>query len=195
MARLIILSEAQMGRSHELQAGTTTIGRVEDNVFPIAEPSVSSHHCEVMLRANELLVRDLNSTNGTFINGQQVTGEAVVKPGQTLRLGQIELRFEGESAAAPAVAETKPAPAAIAAAPAAAPSSKKHLDQAMITPQGVKLGQVQGQGTAGGLGHTGFSKKSNTGTKIFIGAAVVLGIVVIAFILYYVLQSGQVGTQ
>jgi pSer/pThr/pTyr-binding forkhead associated (FHA) protein len=69
MAKLVILTEGLTGRAHELNVDRTTIGRVEDNMFQIAEASVSSHHCEVHLRGTEILIRDLNSTNGTFING------------------------------------------------------------------------------------------------------------------------------
>src|ERR1035441_4462326 len=104
MAKLVVLSVGMTGRTQELKVEKTTIGRVEDNTFQIAEPSVSSHHCEVLLQGNEVLVRDLNSTNGTFINGEKVT-EKVIKPGQILRLGQIEMRLETD---APAVPSKKP---------------------------------------------------------------------------------------
>ena len=80
------------GRTHDLKVDKTTIGRVEDNSFQIAEPSVSSHHCEVLLKGNDVVVKDLNSTNGTFINGEKIT-EAPLKPGQILRLGQVEIRL------------------------------------------------------------------------------------------------------
>ena len=93
MAKLVVLTEGMAGRAHELTAEKTTIGRVEDNAFQISEPSISSHHCEVLLQGNEVKVRDLNSTNGTFINDQQIT-EAVLSPGQTLRLGKVEMRLE-----------------------------------------------------------------------------------------------------
>ena len=73
MAKLVILSKGMTGQSYELKVDKTTIGRVEDNTFPIAGGSVSSHHCEVLLRGSDVVIRDLNSTNGTFINGQQVT--------------------------------------------------------------------------------------------------------------------------
>src|SRR5664279_3387058 len=98
MAKLVILTQGMTGRAHELNVDRTTIGRVEDNTFQIADPSVSSHHCEVHLRGGEVLIRDLNSTNGTYINGAQIT-ESVLKPGQTLRLGQIELKLEAEGSA------------------------------------------------------------------------------------------------
>src|SRR6266571_8173415 len=99
MAKLVVLSAGMTGRTHELKVDKTTIGRVEDNTFQIAEPSVSSHHCEVLLRGNEVVVRDLNSTNGSFINGEKIT-EKALKPGQVLRLGQIEMRLETDAPAA-----------------------------------------------------------------------------------------------
>ena len=114
MAKLVLLSAGMTGRTHELKVDKTTIGRVEDNTFQIAEPSVSSHHCEILLRGSEVVVRDLNSTNGTFINGEKVT-ETVIKPGQVLRLGQIEMRLETDSATssvAPSSTTSTPAPTA-----------------------------------------------------------------------------------
>src|SRR5207237_1711577 len=105
MVKLVLLSAGMAGRSHELKVDRTTIGRVEDNTFQIPEPSVSSHHCEVLLKGNDVLIKDLNSTNGTFINSEKIT-EAPLKPGQVLRLGQIELRLESSSA--PAADRTAP---------------------------------------------------------------------------------------
>src|SRR5580765_7414793 len=103
MAKLVLLSAGMTGRTHDLKVDKTTIGRVEDNTFQIAESSVSSHHCEVLLRGSDVIIKDLNSTNGTFINGEKIS-ESVLKAGQTLKLGQIELRLEtGEtSTTAPA---------------------------------------------------------------------------------------------
>ena len=149
MAKLVVLSAGMTGRTHELKVDKTTIGRVEDNTFPIADPSVSSHHCEVLLRGTDVVVHDLNSTNGTFINGEKVNGEAVVKPNQILRLGQIELRLETE---------------ATASAPA-----KKSVDQTLVMQRGVSLTDLE-QGTRGGGFETkgsGFSKKEDKGNKIF----------------------------
>src|SRR5664279_2338213 len=117
MAKLVILTQGLSGRAHELNVDRTTIGRVEDNMFQIAETSVSSHHCEVLLRGSDVVIKDLNSTNGTFINDQPVT-ESVLKPGQTLRLGTVELKLEtGAGAAAPASAPANAAPDAPAKTP------------------------------------------------------------------------------
>ena len=87
MAKLVIQNQGMTGRAHELNIDRTTIGRVEDNTFQISDPSVSSHHCEVQLQGSEVLIRDLNSTNGSFINGEKIT-ETILKPGQTLLCGQ-----------------------------------------------------------------------------------------------------------
>jgi pSer/pThr/pTyr-binding forkhead associated (FHA) protein len=162
MARLVILSEGLTGKAHELTVDKTTIGRVDDNTFPIPEASVSSHHCEILLRGTDVVVRDLNSTNGTFINGNQVSGEAPLKPGQILRLGQIEMRLED-------------------AAANKATAAKKLPDQTMVIPQGVKLGQEPS--TTVTFDKSTFTKKSNTGTKIFIGVIIAIGVVVLVLIL------------
>src|SRR6476661_8241388 len=125
MPKLVLFSAGMTGRTHELKADTTTIGRVEDNTFQIAEPSVSSHHCEVLLRGSDVVVRDLNSTNGTFINGEKIT-ETVLKPGQVLRLGQIEMRLETDSTTASTAPSTTPS---TPSTPPPTTPAKKPLDQ------------------------------------------------------------------
>jgi pSer/pThr/pTyr-binding forkhead associated (FHA) protein len=184
MAKLVVLSEGLAGQTHELKVDTTTVGRVEDNAFQIPEPSVSSHHCEIIRRGSDVVIKDLNSTNGTFINGQQVTGEAVLKPGQILRLGQIELRLEdGAPASAAASAPKAPAPAS---ADIKAQAGKKLPDHTMVIPQGVKLGHEPGT-KAVAFDKGAFAKKSNTGTKVFIIVAAALGVILIAVILFFAL--------
>ena len=65
MARLVLLGEAFNGRTYELKVDKTTVGRVSDNAFEIPEASVSSHHAEIILRGGDVVIRDLDSTNGT----------------------------------------------------------------------------------------------------------------------------------
>ncbi len=186
MAKLVILSQGMTGRSHDLKVDKTTIGRVDDNTFPIAESSVSSHHCEVFMRGSDVVVNDLNSTNGTFINGDKITGEAVLKPGQILRLGQIELRLEVEGAPAPA-----PAPAASAAAPA--PAQKKASDNTVVMQRGVSLTDLE-QGARGfDTSGKGFTKKDNKGNKIFLIAAIVVGVIIVGLVLFALLSASKPG--
>ena len=164
MLKLVVLSPGITGRTQELKADKTTIGRVEDNTFQITEPSVSSHHCEVVLRGSEVLVRDLNSTNGTYINGDKVT-ESAFKPGQILRLGQIEMRLETDVPAA---------------------SGKMQFDRTTVISGGVTLTELEQGARGGGFGTRGlgFSKKDNRVNEVFVIIGVVLGLVILALLIY-----------
>src|SRR6266567_1563173 len=130
MPKLVLLSAGMTGRTHDLKVDKTTIGRVEDNTFQIAEPSVSSHHCEILLRGSDVVVRDLNSTNGTFINGEKVA-ETVLKAGQVLRLGQIEMRLETDSTSSSSTPSSSPS------TPAPSAPAKKQFDQTVVMQRGV----------------------------------------------------------
>jgi len=106
MAKLVVVSPAQAGLSHDLSGDWATIGRADGNSFQIIETTISARHCEVRLQGDELVVRDLLSTNGTFVQGRKIA-EAVLKPGQTLRLGDVELRLEISAAPASKPAKIK----------------------------------------------------------------------------------------
>jgi len=93
MAKLVVISPGLAGLTYGLGKQWVTIGRSSGNAFQIVEASISGQHCEVQLRGNELVVRDMRSTNGTFVRGV-IVSEAVLKPWEILRLGDVELRFE-----------------------------------------------------------------------------------------------------
>jgi hypothetical protein len=108
MAKLVILTGGLTGLMHELRVNPTTVGRAEGNMLQIIEPAVSGRHCEILLRGNEVVVRDLKSTNGTFIQGERIT-EASLKPGQILRLGRVDLRLQiSTPVTSPSVPATSP---------------------------------------------------------------------------------------
>ena len=179
MAKLVVLSAGMNGRIHDLNVDKTTIGRVEDNTFQIADPSVSSHHCEVLLNGSDVVIKDLNSTNGSFINGEKIS-ETVLKPGQTLRLGQIELQLLTEGMPIPA--PKAPAPAPVPGAPAPAAPLRKPVDSTMVVPRGVNLNELSDGSRPAGFDTTskGFSKKKNKTNRLFIiGAAVVLVVILV----------------
>ena len=93
MARLVIKSDGFGERVIELRLGVNRFGRHPENDVQIEHSSVSARHCELMLSDNGVLVRDCESTNGTFVGGRRVT-EAEVSAGQTLQLGEVELLVE-----------------------------------------------------------------------------------------------------
>jgi predicted component of type VI protein secretion system len=195
MAKLVVLSASMSGRTHDLTVDKTTIGRVEDNTFQIAEPSVSSHHCEILLRGSDVVVRDLNSTNGSFINGEKIT-ESVLKPGQVLRLGQIEIRLDTEGAPGPAPAPgaaPAPAPVASPAALGASSAPTRKADSTMVMQRGVSLSELE-QGARGGgfdASSKGFSKKDNKVNKVFWIAAGVVGVVILGLLVYVLINIGR----
>jgi len=161
MPRLVLLSEGMTGRTYDLTIERTTVGRVDDNAFTIPEASVSSRHCEILMRGPDIVVKDLNSTNGTFINNEQVKDEAVLKAGQILRLGTIEMRLESGDA----------------------PAQKKAVEHTMIVPQGVKFtqGEVGNNPTTQGITKV-FKKKDDKSTKIILIVAAVVVVAIVAFI-------------
>lgn len=160
MVKLVLLSEGLAGRSHELIAERNTIGRIEENTFQIADPSVSSRHCEVLLRGSDVVVKDLNSTNGSFIEGQQISGEAVLKPGQILRLGQIQMRLETGNAVTP---------------------QRPSVDSTMILPRGqggVSLNDLEKGPVGGNLDTKVFAPKRNKVNLYFIIGSIIIALVI-----------------
>jgi pSer/pThr/pTyr-binding forkhead associated (FHA) protein len=94
MPKLVVTSDELAGKTYDLVLDSTTIGRGPDNAIRIEDSTISHHHATIQLNGTEVILRDLNSTNGTRVNGQKIT-EAKLSHGDTVRFGKIELRFEG----------------------------------------------------------------------------------------------------
>lgn len=75
----------------------TTIGRSRDADLTVAHPMVSRHHCEIFEADGALMVRDLGSLNGTFVNGERVS-EAELPPNAEITVGPLTFRAEYEHA-------------------------------------------------------------------------------------------------
>jgi len=90
--KLIITRGDELPETVELQQEYTHLGRAEDNELPINEASISGRHCVFVLSGPEVIVRDLNSSNGTYVNGEPVA-EAVLRPGDNIQVGVIDIRF------------------------------------------------------------------------------------------------------
>ncbi len=97
--RFVITAGPDKGRTDDLPAtGAVTFGRGTDLPTPLTDPHVSRRHCEVTVKGGIVTVTDCESRGGTFVNGRQVK-TAVLKPGDVLRLGETELKFELQTAA------------------------------------------------------------------------------------------------
>ena len=123
------------GRRLSIRVPVVNIGRADYNDVVIADPSVSTMHAKLQRREAVWILTDLGSTNGTFVEGERLTGEAPLSPGTTLKFGDVSALFEPLDDSVPADkpggtrmmprldAEPKrPGPVDVpAAAPAAAP--------------------------------------------------------------------------
>lgn len=155
MPKLVCLTAGFTDRVFDVPAEKASIGRLDDNRFPLPEPSVSSHHCEVFVKGDDIVVKDLNSTNGTFINESQLAPEkeTPLRPGQTLRLGQVEFRYE---------------------------TGKRQTEQPRPT---VKIGEAAGSPTTViAKKNSPFAKKTNNTNKIFLAVGAVLVVIIIALL-------------
>ena len=75
--------------------GDVAFGRAAENdVVLEGDPYASSRHSAVLVRDGARIVRDLGSTNGTFVGGAPLAGEHVLRTGDELRIGETELRYE-----------------------------------------------------------------------------------------------------
>jgi pSer/pThr/pTyr-binding forkhead associated (FHA) protein len=93
MARLSVKTDGLNAKLIDLKLGANRVGRHPDNDFRIEHPTISSIHCEIVLHAQGVLLRDLESTNGTFVNNEKIR-EVELSPGQVVRLGDVELLVE-----------------------------------------------------------------------------------------------------
>jgi pSer/pThr/pTyr-binding forkhead associated (FHA) protein len=97
MARLSLKTDGLNAKLIELKLGTNRVGRHPDNDFRIDHSTISSVHCEIELKDSGVVLRDLESTNGTFVNGEKVR-EMELAVGQIVRLGDVELLVESTDA-------------------------------------------------------------------------------------------------
>jgi len=84
---LELLGDEQGNRNWSLLRGTTRIGRAPDNDLVIPEPSVSGYHLVIVNEHDSVQVRDLGSTNGTFVNERRIDGTRQLKDSDLLRIG------------------------------------------------------------------------------------------------------------
>jgi hypothetical protein len=98
MPKLVIQSGTSQARDFKLKPGSNYLGRGSGNDFQIEDQSVSGSHAQVFVDGDLIVVKDLGSTNGTYINHSQVK-EGFLQPGQALRLGAVEMVFEADAPA------------------------------------------------------------------------------------------------
>jgi hypothetical protein len=143
-SRLVMRSGPNPGKAFDLTADVISIGRESTNDIVIQDSEISRNHARIIRRGGGFLVEDLGSTNGTFINRQQVSSPRAMVPGDEVGFGEnVVLVFEGEGAPATVAASSArgrgatrqappPPPPAPAAGPAPAAAPRKGPSKMLI---------------------------------------------------------------
>ena len=92
MPKLTLQFEGRLLKEYAVGVGLT-IGRLPDNSVIIDNPAVSGHHARVFSESGAVILEDLNSTNGTFVNGKPTTRQ-VLRSGDVLLIGKHQIVFE-----------------------------------------------------------------------------------------------------
>src|SRR5258706_10104865 len=92
---LVVVDGIEPGRRIQIAAAATiTIGRAAPSEVVLHDPEISRAHCRVECLGFDMLITDLGSTNGTFIDGKRVQGAARIANGGILRIGRQLMRYE-----------------------------------------------------------------------------------------------------
>ncbi|MGI8420902.1 MAG: FHA domain-containing protein [Gaiellaceae bacterium] len=96
-SRLVVVRSPALseGQEHHVDAAPLTIGRGPQNVVPIADDDfASAEHARFESRRDGIWVEDVGSTNGTFVNGARLERPRKLTPGDVVRVGETDLRFD-----------------------------------------------------------------------------------------------------
>lgn len=148
--------------------GRVTVGRVPGNTVVIEDPSVSRNHAEIVFEGPDVIVRDLGSSNGTYLNGEPVS-EEVLYDGDTVRFGDVDFAFSAGEGGVDA--------------PQPAEKEDEHEGPGALTPsvmpsRGARRGGRSGRGgrsVRGGGREGGLDKKK----KLLLAAVGGLGLLVV----------------
>ena len=94
MANLIVRSGALKGRRFPIRVPIVNVGRADYNDIVLPDDSVSTAHAKLQRREGIWVVVDLESTNGTLVDGEPISGEAPLAPGAFVRFGEVQTIFE-----------------------------------------------------------------------------------------------------
>ncbi len=95
---LVVMTGKHKGKRVRLTDAETVIGRDESAKIRVATHEVSRQHCLIIVSESGVLVRDLGSRNGTFVNGMPIAEETTLQPGDTLTTGPMTFELEQSEA-------------------------------------------------------------------------------------------------
>jgi len=115
--KLILKKGAKNAQVFRLKAKVTVVGRQKGCTIRIPSSEVSRKHCRLLLKEDVLVVEDLDSVNGTFVNGERIRGKQILNEGDTLQVGPVifvsEIEAGADGALEPEILPEEPAAAQV----------------------------------------------------------------------------------
>jgi pSer/pThr/pTyr-binding forkhead associated (FHA) protein len=95
MTKISVFENEEPLKTITLKVGGVTIGRSGENDIHLKDSTVSSHHAKIVTYFDASYIEDLDSTNGTFVNGKRVQ-KHIINPGDVISVGTHTLKVENE---------------------------------------------------------------------------------------------------
>jgi pSer/pThr/pTyr-binding forkhead associated (FHA) protein len=100
-ATLVVRQGAQAGMSFSITGNQVVLGREEGLDIILQDPESSRRHSRISWQGGQYVIEDMGSTNGTFVNGVQITTPQMLNPGDSIGIGQTALVFQMQGAQTP----------------------------------------------------------------------------------------------
>ena len=136
--QLVIQQEGKAEQRFNLPFGVYTLGQDQSNKLVLKDDTVSWKHAVLSVREDELAVEDLNSTTGTYVDGQRVRTRQVFAPGSRLQIGAFTLKILEPAPPKPATPPTPPPPKPMPppkAPPSGAQQDPPHVRRTTLSPE------------------------------------------------------------
>jgi len=101
VATLVVRQGAQAGMSFSITGNQVLLGREEGLDIILQDPESSRRHSRISWQGGQYVIEDLGSTNGTFVNGVQITTPQMLNPGDSIGIGQTALVFQMQGGQVP----------------------------------------------------------------------------------------------
>jgi len=146
LPKVIITEGPGSGKEYVLEEAAI-LGRLDTNTIPVKDGKASREHAKIYKQGSAFAIVDLNSSNGTFVNGQKIT-KRMLEPGDEISIGVVVMRFELEES-------EKPKPEA---------SKRKTLEEALAAPK-----KDDAKGGAGGAAAASAATKGGSASVVMKG--------------------------
>jgi len=174
MPKLTLMLDRKTVQVYDLERAVIRVGRIAEMDIVIDNVSVSRRQAEIQREGEGWIVRDIGSSNGTFVNGERLSGDRKLQAGDEIGIGKYSLFFERSSAAAEAA---PPATAPAPPPPSAAPRPARARSEATMFLEPEEVDQLRKSAAQKRQAHLLWESAGRSGTHFFgaEGSAALIG--------------------